>query len=556
MSARGSDSIPPIEIGSFVALSLDDSEFIGSASGAFFTNTVFRAFAQEVSADASNSETPNQGESAASGAPPAHPQAHDHPSSAHNYLVASESHGRQQESTATTKVTSDVQSSSAGTRSYGVVAEGLGAAPPPAVAQKLLELYFRKWHPFFPFLHGPTFFDQLNLFYEEESHPGSTADTRSSRLSRAVTFQCVFNLAAFSSNQSLEPECRIQSPSALMEVLGSLLCNHDMASLQALLAAELYLTSHMRLRAASTIHGALSRTMYNAGFHRCPSRYVQLSSDASSIRKRIFWCAYVLDRFISQALGHPCSIQDDDVDVCVPGMLEMHKTVGQGRTAGVPDSTLNEEVLDHLPKDLAEPTQNQAVTSTSPRTGGLSDSSPAVSDRLPVCSPAQHHTVADEGVGEFILSYWVTYSRLLGDVVGLFHRSLHSRAINRRKIQDLSHRIHSWWNGLPQALQDDALDPMSIPPENPGIFFSVSYNYLILLIHRPFLSLQTDHIDFRSSMQAAITASRKIITGLRGKNDNLFLMGWPGILSATWMAGLVLAFAGLLESYPLAKAIQ
>ena len=41
-----SDPIPPIEIGSFIALRPDKSEFIGSASGVFFTNTVFRAFAR------------------------------------------------------------------------------------------------------------------------------------------------------------------------------------------------------------------------------------------------------------------------------------------------------------------------------------------------------------------------------------------------------------------------------------------------------------------------------------------------------------------------------
>lgn len=46
---NASQRTPPMEIGSFVSLPPDDSEFIGSASGVFFADTVFRAFARAAS---------------------------------------------------------------------------------------------------------------------------------------------------------------------------------------------------------------------------------------------------------------------------------------------------------------------------------------------------------------------------------------------------------------------------------------------------------------------------------------------------------------------------
>lgn len=52
-------------------------------------------------------------------------------------------------------------------RSYGVPVPALARPPPPPAAKKLLMMYFRNWHPFFPFLHGPTFFEAADKFYQK-----------------------------------------------------------------------------------------------------------------------------------------------------------------------------------------------------------------------------------------------------------------------------------------------------------------------------------------------------------------------------------------------------
>lgn len=544
-TAHASRSIPPIEIGSFVSLAPDDSEFIGSGSGVFFANTVFRAFARLAPAAGTG---PDRGAGGVS--------EDDAPGSgsAHTYLVAPEDGAEQTIDSGPREQDGPGSLVSQG-RLYGVAAPGLGAAPPPETAQKLLMLYFRNWHPFFPFLHGPTFMNSVDRFYEEQELSGDTpAQLHPSRLARAITFQCIFNIAALSSGQALDPAFRIQSSSALTSLMGIVFTNHDIGTLQALLAAELYLTITMSLRAASTINGALTRTMYNSGFHRCPSRYVQLPSDKSDIRKRVFWCAYVLDRFLSQALGHPCSIGDAHVDVCIPGMAELHKAARPRDNVAAGQSTLNEEVLDHLPEDRAAGAQKER----DPAQGheGLVNVTES-GNSLSVCSPAQHYKAGAREASSFVLSYFVTYSRLMGEIVNDFHRSIHCRTVSHETTQDLSCRIHWWWNSLPSAFQDETHDgtPSAAPQEkSPFVaFFTVLYNYLILLVNRPFLSLPTGRKEFRSSLQTALAASRCIIVKLRGCTDDPFLMAWPGTLSAVWTSGLVIAFASLLELYPLAK---
>ncbi|POR33798.1 Uncharacterized protein TPAR_05979 [Tolypocladium paradoxum] len=520
-------AIPPIEIGSFLALEADKSEFMGSASGAFFVNTVFRAFASCPSAPL---------------VPAADADAAPCPASAHNYLAGAEpaqeppdddgcggGDGGDDEHHVPFGV-----SARAGPppppSSYGIAAPGLGIPPSPAAARRLVMLYFRHWHPLFPFLHGPTVFEQMNDLFgspganqgqdeglnqnQDQNHNHNHAATASprTRLCRAVTFQCLFNIAATSSQaeQHLEPPSRIHSAASLTNLVGYISSRHDTASLQALLAVELYLTAKMSLRAASTVHGTLTRTLYHAGFHRCPHRYLQMTRHVRDMRQRIFWCAYVLDRHLSQALGHPVAMVDDEIDVCVPGQPERHQPV-RGPHA--------HEAMDHDRGSLGQPEHG-------------SRSSPGA------CS------------GELVLGHVAIYSRLLGAALDLFHRSIHSRSITWDKILELTSRVHSWWNCLPLALQDvaDSSEPMLAP------YFAMLYHYLILFVNRPFLSLPTHRADFRSGLQSAVVASCCIIRKLGPLSDHPFLRAWPGTLSASWMAGLTIAFATLLGQYPLDKA--
>ena len=416
-----------------------------------------------------------------------------------------------------------------GTQALEIHSHILGAHPSQESASGLIMVYFQMWHPLFPFLHGPTFLRDVEAFYAEASNIHSRMDRQ--QICRAIISQCVFNIAALDRpDLGLPDASQIESSSSLLSLLGIVATKHDMLGLQALLAMQLYLIATMSLRAASTVGGVLVKLLFHGGFHRCPFRYSQISQHDFEIRKRIFWCAYATDRYLSQALGHPLGMQDSDVDVCRPGTEERHQTVPQSVPAA---GDSQGEVSAHLPQRHPDSAQTP------------SDSGEQGEERSSSRRAQSKHTPP----GEDILANYVSYCRITGRALELFHKSLHTRSVDHRHITLLTSDVHSWWNNLPRHLQERTSNDSaaSFPA-----FFNILYQSLIILINRPFLSLSPSTPEFRLSLQTCAGASRKTILILR---DHTTALSWPGILSGTWMAGLVLAFGCELNFYPYAKGI-
>jgi len=530
-----SQPIAPIEIGSFTASSPQKTEFLGSASGVFFVKTVFRAFARSASGASSNElgSGPDQSSNRA-----------DH-ESVSSRLIDPETPVQPNHDSPVLRIELEGRNHHApdeSPRGYGIKGHGLGIAPKREAAQELLKIYLRNWHPLFPFLHGPSLLEMILGQYEQpDPSAARPASTLQARICQAVICQCVFNIAALDwHEQQLSVESRIESPTQILSLLGFLASNHDLQSLQALLAAQLYLLSTMSLRGASTIGGTLTRVIYLAGLHRCPCRYVQIPAEECDIRKRIFWTAYILDRYLSQALGHPLSIQDSEVDVCIPGLGEFHKRVHSRRNLRS-NSTGGDDVLEHLPQPHADDSQAvEGQERADEESSGNKPASPKINE--------------DRGQASEILGHYVLYCRLTGQALQLFHKSLQNRTINRESVMEMQSSVHSWWNELPRRLQDEynggPLDISSIFT----FFFIPIYNQLILLINRPFLSLSPHSLEFRTSLNNCIAAARQIITTSKHQSQWNLLVAWPGMLSMKWMAGLVLSFACTLKLYPFSKA--
>ena len=504
-----STSFPPIEIGSLTATSAEESQFIGSSSGVFFVNTVHRAFAKSKKA-----EDLGQANGVGSSDRDATPVA--------SFVVGNESPQRSQSLDQTGR---PLNHNSEVSQASGIHNQMLGFPPSQASATGLIMVFFQTWHPLFPFLHGPTFLQDVEDFYEGKQN--DTDQAGRPQICRAVVLQCVFNLAALDRPDIGIPDSsRIESTSSLLSLLGIVAAKHDIIGLQALLAMQLYLIATMSLRAASTVGGVLVKLLFHGGFHRCPSRYSQISRHDCDIRKRIFWSAYATDRYLSQALGHPLGMQDSDIDVCLPGTKELHLAVPQpSSSCGVG----HEDTRAHLPyghPDLAE-TSSDPGEQEAPM-DGLARSKPTA-------------------FGEDVLTNYVSHCRITGRALELFHKSLHTRSVDHRHITLLTSEVHSWWNSLPQHLQERT--------SNHGTtsffaFFNFIYQSLIILMNRPFLSLNPSTPEFRLSLQTCVGASREMI--LISRNHGT-VFSWPGILSGTWMAGLVLAFGCELGLYPFAK---
>ncbi|KAL4982254.1 fungal-specific transcription factor domain-containing protein [Aspergillus falconensis] len=491
------------EIGSLTAHSPQESQFVGSSSGVFFINTVRRAFGST-----------SRG----------FPQPED-------TLVGSEDslHGLRSNTHASTEETPVVSQ-----WEYDPsLASVLGQAPPQQLAKDLMMVYFKVWHPLFPFLHGPTFLRAMEGLYgdgnieqteAEQQRQQQQQNKRHTSTAWTAIFQCVFHLATLiTPDLPLPPSCHIQPPisSSIHTLLTPLTARHDLLSLQALLAAQLYLVATMSLRTASTVGGCMLRSMLHAGLHRCPFRYRELSASATSqhrhLRKRIFWSAYALDRYLSQALGLPLGVQDSDIDVCPPGAPEVHRP------------------LQHLPVAGAN-------------TVGLSEEEAAAE--------------VERTRRETPFASYVQSGKLTGEALELFHKSIYVRSISQTSVLLLTTSVHKWWNALdlPPPPPSPALSfsrsekrATDETPFNYTPFFTILYHHLLLLLHRPALSLPNGTPEFLSALQSCISAARHILSALNTQKDAGQALFWPGFLSAAWMAGLVLAFACQLGQYVLAK---
>ncbi|KAJ5678309.1 uncharacterized protein N7477_003942 [Penicillium maclennaniae] len=501
------------EIGSLTAHSNEDSQFVGSSSGVYFINTVKRAFSAGLDASGSpETEFPT----------------------AEDTLVGAEDSPRKRQCTASSKLDSatPIEAESPAPWKYDpTIADYMGSAPPLEASKEFMMMYFKVWHPLFPFLHGPTFLQAMEKLYSSTGDNTPVLDKSSNHRNTCwtVILQCIFNLGSMlRPDLELPPTCRIQSPSSVTSLLGCLLAKHDIASLQALLAVQVYLVAKMSLRLASTFGGCVLRSMMHAGLHRCPFRYAQLSSHDRQLRKRIFWCAYAIDRYLSQALGLPLGIQDSDIDVCLPAAPEIHSP---RRLRDLQSSVSYRNPVSH---------DNRKYREHSPLDAG-----------------------ADHRKKERVLASYVDSGTLTGRALELLHKSILVRSVRRSSVLFLVTDVHKWWNSLPLELQGKSseagkrvLASDSGSSFDFGPFFTVLYQHLILILHRPSLSLDPSTAEFCSGLQTCIGAARSILAALRLQVDSCQALFWPGFVSAAWMSGLVLAFACQLKQYVVKKGLQ
>ncbi|KAI8685043.1 Fungal-trans domain-containing protein [Fusarium keratoplasticum] len=192
--------------------------------------------------------------------------------------------------------------------------------------------YFESWHPVLPFLHGP---EILRLF-EEASKSGISSINSMGQ----VILKSVLSISLADSRQGA-PVHKPIPKQLVFESVDDAVASSQFAlsqpasirSTQAALAIQLFLTSMLCLNAASRLGGLIVRMAFHMGLHRCPIRFPFFTAEEASVRRRVFWCIYSLERLLCQSLGLPLDIQDDDLDVCYPGE-ERHPTTGSTEDAG------------------------------------------------------------------------------------------------------------------------------------------------------------------------------------------------------------------------------
>ncbi|TDZ14597.1 Activator of stress genes 1 [Colletotrichum orbiculare MAFF 240422] len=399
---------------------------------------------------------------------------------------------------------------------------------------------------------------------DSEYHEDSNNDYREDSLLLATDHDdlagCIFNIALLDTDDLPDVgSVKIRSGTELFPILSLLALRSDAKSIQALLAAQVYFISIMSLRHASSVGVLVSKAIYQAGMHRCPVRYAHLSPDECAMRKRIFWSFYVLDRFVSQSLGHPNGIQDSDIDVCSPGRPDLHEPVVQSTR---PDSgTAADATILHLP--VNHPDRISVTPDQQSREDPEDDQGEEIQD-------SETHTACSNGETsaravaihrhrqetQSVLEHHVRHSQLVGRILDVFHKSIHARDMKNQTILFLKADIAAWGNDLsrPRLGTDSASVPALSP--DPTVFPYITHQYTILLLNRPFLSFDSRSADFQAAIQTCIGTANTIITAIEQYATSGGPLFWPGYMSAVWMSGLVLALSARLKVYSIAKATR
>ncbi|KAL4800559.1 fungal-specific transcription factor domain-containing protein [Aspergillus venezuelensis] len=353
--------------------------------------------------------------------------------------------------------------------------------------------YFENWHSMFPFLSGPAFLVILEHISRDGFSNLSIAD--------GILVRSIVSISLMDRRHSKSSSVQSPVPKALvfrsvhqaMESLYTLFCEPPTVPiLQAAFGVQLFLTSLLRLNAASRVGGVIIRTAFHLGLHRCPARF-SFSPSETATRRRLFWSIYCLERYLSQALGTPLGIQDDDIDVCYPN-AEIHGQVDE-------DHRLR--LLGHLAKFAR--VRGRIIELRNKSIIHREDSIDA--------TQALH--------GE--LTHW--WNEVYDDVYPIEHDD------------------------------PNAATPNSITPFH-RLLLIVLRHEAIISMNRPLLAAEASSPEYRTAIQICIESSRSLLTSLRQylTSDTSIPLIWPSFTWAVWMSCLVLIYAAWEGEFPPSSA--
>ncbi|KAK6351523.1 hypothetical protein TWF718_004681 [Orbilia javanica] len=370
--------------------------------------------------------------------------------------------------------------------------------------------YIRGWHCLLPFLQAETILQTL-----EDACLRKTLDHRTPQ---SVCIRSIISISLLDRRQMPGVDPNITAlPSCLVfrsledcnSSIHPLLSGNSLGSLQGMLSAQIFMISIMELRSASRLGGWIVRMAFDLGLHRCPCRYrLSFGETEASIRRRIFWTVYNLDRYLCQALGLPLGIRDEDVDVCLPNN-EVHK---------LPEEKVTEE-----------------------------------------------NNIQDNRLTPLILLS--KYSGIKGRLMEISNKCmLHRTSDAEQALRNVHVDILKWRNEVQDFTaavfdDDDDLDgPRNLPIQSDRptvitpahrLIFQIKYHELLLLMHRPALSAKSTNETYPVAMLTCLSSARAIISLTKrylsrhkaGEGRVEYPVLWHVMLSTIWMSGLVVIFA-------------
>lgn len=392
-----------------------------------------------------------------------------------------------------------------------------GSSQQPIPFDRLVEWsknYFESWHPAMPFLHAE---DVLQSFQQLGKQQGIQS---LGNLDLCI-LKSIFSMSLADSRQGLPlsqpvPGCILFATinEAVSSAQFALNEPASMKALQAALAIQTFLISMLCFNSASRLGGLIVRMSYHLGLHRCPARFPFFTAAEVSMRRRVFWCIYCSERLLSQSLGLPLDIQDEDFDVCYPGE-ESHDT--------------SRESPDDLPKLQ-------------------------------------------------LLQYLAKHAHIRGLIVELRNKCLNSRQDTTDRANLVQSKLARWSNDIQDEIEDmdrpaeERREDASMISERHCVLLLLLKSESEICLNRPMVASIADSNTHGSALQACISAAKGICSAAKkhtrkqksqnytsDSSQDLRLavpLVWPSLTWTLWVSAFMLLYATFDDQLSLNNALR
>ncbi|KAH7372169.1 fungal-specific transcription factor domain-containing protein [Cadophora sp. MPI-SDFR-AT-0126] len=182
--------------------------------------------------------------------------------------------------------------------------------PERQLADSLIDRYFNRAHPLYPFVHEATF----RAEYENAWANSSDSPLRPSwyaLLNIILALGCEFN-DEIPVGEVTNTVSRFVANSRCI-ILTHIYKKGNLEFVQALLILCHYLQGTLRLNECWNLVGLMIRTAFSIGLQLNPID-LPLPTVDKEMRKRVWWGCFIIDRTVSMKFGRPPSIQEKDAE--------------------------------------------------------------------------------------------------------------------------------------------------------------------------------------------------------------------------------------------------
>ncbi|KAL1839556.1 hypothetical protein VTK73DRAFT_4016 [Phialemonium thermophilum] len=251
-----------------------------------------------------------------------------------------------------------------------------------------------------------------------------------------------------------------------------------LTSIQARLCQCFYLLSMSRINHCWTLFGTTAHLAFAIGLNRNRRADPAAGLDPVDVecRRRVFWCLYSLDNYLSAALGRPRTFHDADIDAELPSVVddaELSSTTTSAASAAATFATTTTTNITNTTTTTTHLPLSMSTTTTLPISTTTATPRRAASSRVMLAA-----------VAHVRLSRIV--SVILRDLYPIRPLSTSARAALTEKC---ARDLRSWHADMAQFLDPHGVSAALLLPiyQRQRNVLNLSYWHAVILTHRPFL---------------------------------------------------------------------